>query len=1401
VNSGTWNSDVDSTDSEAQAYSAWGNVEQTLPQARTSSAAEESGSLGVRCQPQQMPATPRVKHDLSQQHTAQDTEQVAKPPGTAYQAQPSRSSPTHDVREAQPALALRKVFDHGGWSPSSRRKSAASASESTCFPRGEAASPPYSERSVRSGCMSEFWSPERQPAGVDLGISAREHHFIGTPQRVPREHQAGAACQPPKGAMVETTGRSAAASSPLHGHDLVAAAASLQLKRKGPSKWVRRGTLEEVLAGSMANDAEVCTNQLRPTMSSGEAADKHAKSTAAHIQPQQTSDLELSSISSLVSLHETQPAAALREFLECNGWSPSSRRCDEQRLASRRQVGPLSGSDYGRSRVKQPHWVEVPVDSPVCTPSSRRSMSSSRNGGMIEGTDVKCNAQQASQDAAAPTTEITRARQSLRRVAALHSLGMAAQPVRDALNAGRPAPNHPAAREERQTDSRAVVILDIPQRADRDSAEDSSGVMSLADFTRSPSAAANAQMCERRSSATGQLLRAPSQPEAARSPRKLARSTAPAPHVQEQLRLPLAALARAGSQSSPGRGMAQLSGIEEQLGPAELWRSPEHRPELRLNMERLRCQSARSEGSLSGSGTPLTGRGRVLRLSRSGSPSSTDVCDSPSDGYNKQWILERLVEAGALRQLAVSNGKPGGTRGTSLVLADQRHDSSSPVSPRGASLQVPFLGPGVPASWHSARLPPETTQGHPRSSADGPGAVPAESTWPTWLPSSTPPEDSEKQSAPPSPEAWHVAKAAELGRLVQLLSAQGQELDLDALASKLQAGLPVNGPTSASADAGQAGAKSGDGIQEKGSTGPEEAAQCLPSPVPAKPKSPAEPPAAPKSPEKEPGKTSEASPPPLKKGDAAPAPPRKGAGPPSKGGPPPKKGGAPPGKGASEPRKAEVKPKIPLKKLFWTPINVESGGELTIWEKIHENGAQFDTDELETRFAEAAGAFGASPLKRAMSDVGLEKARKRQLFEEKRRRQIWFMLALMPERSQLPGTIAAMDDDVLEPEKVELLLSTLPSPEEEEMVRAALRDTQLAEGEVWDDPEDFVMLITAVPQYAMRMQVWSYLNMFEVTMSRLTGAVDDAFAAADFVQNSARIERLLALILYVGNYLNGGTPRGRADGFDMDTLSKLGKLRSVGEGTLVDFIVGQMESRFPGLLHEMFSRSGEFESIHRARKHKMTELAEELASAARQAEGFLQEMDRCDLGVDEPLARRRGEVAERLEQLAEAGQRFTTWSERYASLCAWFRMGAAKVKPTDEFFGSWDAFLLDVRKALEAHERHRRAQRARDRAGSQQTPRASRRSSREGGLQTPRSAGPPARRQQLARISRVRLSPDAGQAPCRSVPCSPSSRSVGAGYATPVTTPCAADEGVTPCSSTAFLSPKEGSLAASPCAA
>ena len=80
--------------------------------------------------------------------------------------------------------------------------------------------------------------------------------------------------------------------------------------------------------------------------------------------------------------------------------------------------------------------------------------------------------------------------------------------------------------------------------------------------------------------------------------------------------------------------------------------------------------------------------------------------------------------------------------------------------------------------------------------------------------------------------------------------------------------------------------------------------------------------------------------------------------------------------------------------------------------------------------------------------------------------------------------------------------------------------------------------------------------------------------------------------------MNGGTPRGQADGFSVGTLAMLKTLKATSKngGTVLDFVLGQMESVYPGELEEMFAPAGEFTIIRKAGLVKYTEILEELGS-------------------------------------------------------------------------------------------------------------------------------------------------------------------------------------------------------------
>jgi hypothetical protein len=78
-----------------------------------------------------------------------------------------------------------------------------------------------------------------------------------------------------------------------------------------------------------------------------------------------------------------------------------------------------------------------------------------------------------------------------------------------------------------------------------------------------------------------------------------------------------------------------------------------------------------------------------------------------------------------------------------------------------------------------------------------------------------------------------------------------------------------------------------------------------------------------------------------------------------------------------------------------------------------------------------------------------------------------------------------------------------------------------------------------VPAFRARVECWAFLCSFEERAAGLAQGLIEFQRVEDAILASQQLPRLLSLVLAAGNYLNGGTGRGRADGFDLETLGKL----------------------------------------------------------------------------------------------------------------------------------------------------------------------------------------------------------------------------------------------------------------------
>lgn len=439
------------------------------------------------------------------------------------------------------------------------------------------------------------------------------------------------------------------------------------------------------------------------------------------------------------------------------------------------------------------------------------------------------------------------------------------------------------------------------------------------------------------------------------------------------------------------------------------------------------------------------------------------------------------------------------------------------------------------------------------------------------------------------------------------------------------------------------------------------------------------------------GKVKSSPPPPPGATSNSPAPKGKGKGPPGAAPKAPPRGGAAAkagaGKSGPAPRKADAKPQVALKRLFWNSFVLDQEQldkyRSTVWMAIEESDSpeSFDVEELERTFAEMQPGRSLGRSAAAGSATGGRSAKPTKLraFEESRRRQVCVMLARLPPVDITVAAVAEMDDSRLDKDQVELLLATAPTAEELTMLRGVAA-SQEEPAAAWDDAEAFVLKLGEVPSFALRLQVWMFENTFEERYALFHSGVTDVRDACHALRESQRAQRLLCLVLSMGNHLNAGTSRGRADGFGIEVLVQLPVLKGQA-ATFIEFLVRQAERSHPGDLDGLFGELGEATLVQRATRHKLADLSQELASYQTQAEGLARHAAALE---DQALGIRAQRVEARIKELVSLRKLFEDADKDYAELCVWFHEGGSKKpRPPDEFFGFWNGFFQAVRSVLE----------------------------------------------------------------------------------------------------------------------
>lgn len=108
-----------------------------------------------------------------------------------------------------------------------------------------------------------------------------------------------------------------------------------------------------------------------------------------------------------------------------------------------------------------------------------------------------------------------------------------------------------------------------------------------------------------------------------------------------------------------------------------------------------------------------------------------------------------------------------------------------------------------------------------------------------------------------------------------------------------------------------------------------------------------------------------------------------------------------------------------------------------------------------------------------------------------------------------------------------------------------------------DEPEQFLLKISQISMFTERISCMVFMAEFEETATLIERKLEVVMQLSQFLMESEELKLIFAIILTLGNYMNGGNrQRGQADGFTLEILSKLKDVKSKdSQTTLLHFIV------------------------------------------------------------------------------------------------------------------------------------------------------------------------------------------------------------------------------------------------------
>lgn len=288
--------------------------------------------------------------------------------------------------------------------------------------------------------------------------------------------------------------------------------------------------------------------------------------------------------------------------------------------------------------------------------------------------------------------------------------------------------------------------------------------------------------------------------------------------------------------------------------------------------------------------------------------------------------------------------------------------------------------------------------------------------------------------------------------------------------------------------------------------------------------------------------------------------------------PPPPLGGVPPPPGApvdlpyGMKQKKVYKPEVSMKRINWPKIEPRELSENCFWLKVKED--KFENPDL---FAKLALNFATQIKVQKKVDASEEKkavptkkkVKELRILDAKSAQNLSIFLGSyrMP-YEDIRNIILEVNEDMLTEALIQNLIKHLPE-------QKVLNELAQLKNEYNDlcESEQFGVVISSVKMLRPRLNSILFKLTFEEHVNNIKPSIIAVTHACEELKKSESFNRLLELVLLVGNYMNSGSRNAQSLGFKINFLCKIRDTKSADQKTtLLHFIAEICEEKYGDIL-------------------------------------------------------------------------------------------------------------------------------------------------------------------------------------------------------------------------------------------